>query len=246
MGSLRRPGGSPMLETGPTAGRAGRYAATARALPVEWNMSLREFVDGTGKRWKAWDITPDRMHPSTRAEDYMQPFLDGWLVFESLDGGVKRRLHPIPPGWAEMAPGELERLCTSATGAGGTEPRNALPGTPPTSATDEARAAFKAAPTTRSSGEVMRSFDYPGGRHWTVGEMRLTLRTGSSDQPVERRVLRFTSGARALDLSHVPANWWEYRDDALAELLYRGFPRDRSARNRSPHRRRRDEMDESQ
>lgn len=211
-------------------------------------MSLREFVDGKGVRWKAWDITPDRMHPSTRAEDYMQPFLDGWLVFESLDGGVKRRLHPIPDGWAAMAPDELGQLCASATStAVSPEAREAQPAA---AATDEradgAIPSAKPASSPRTSGEIIRSFDYPGGRHWTVGEMRLALRTGRADLPEEQRVLRFTSGSRALDLSHVPANWWEYRDDALAELLYRGFPRDRSVRNRSPHRRRRGELEEDE
>ena len=59
-------------------------------------MPLREFTDRSGEEWKVWDITPERLHPSTRVGDYLQGFVDGWLVFETADGGDKRRLYPLP------------------------------------------------------------------------------------------------------------------------------------------------------
>ncbi|NUQ19705.1 MAG: hypothetical protein HOQ09_01970 [Gemmatimonadaceae bacterium] len=59
-------------------------------------MPLREFNDRAGRAWRAWDVSAETLHPSTRAEDYMRDFLSGWLAFESVDGTAKCRLTPIP------------------------------------------------------------------------------------------------------------------------------------------------------
>ena len=40
--------------------------------------------------------------------------VEGWLVFESLDGGEKRRVYPVPARWTEMNDGALERLRDAA------------------------------------------------------------------------------------------------------------------------------------
>jgi hypothetical protein len=65
-------------------------------------MALRELTDRFGTVWKVWDITPDQLHPSSRSGDYLQGFLDGWLVFETIDGAEKRRLYPVPADWQEL------------------------------------------------------------------------------------------------------------------------------------------------
>jgi hypothetical protein len=77
-------------------------------------MALREFIDGDGVRWKAWDVTADQIHPRTRAEDYMHDLVDGWLVFERTDGEEKRRLCPYPAAWEESSDEELLALWQEA------------------------------------------------------------------------------------------------------------------------------------
>ena len=77
-------------------------------------MSLREFKDADGVRWKAWDVTADQIHPKTRAEDYMHDLADGWLVFERSDGEEKRRLCPYPTAWEESSDEELLGLFAQA------------------------------------------------------------------------------------------------------------------------------------
>jgi hypothetical protein len=73
-------------------------------------MALREFVDRSGREWKVWDVRPDELPKATRMEDYLRPMVDGWLVFESIDGGERRRVFPVPEDWPAMSDGELERL----------------------------------------------------------------------------------------------------------------------------------------
>jgi hypothetical protein len=77
-------------------------------------MALREFTDGDGVRWKAWDVTADQIHPKTKAEDYMHDLADGWLVFERGDGEEKRRLCPYPPAWEDSSDSELLALFAQA------------------------------------------------------------------------------------------------------------------------------------
>ena len=62
-------------------------------------MSLREFIGSDGRRWKAWDVTAEHLHPKTRAEDYMRDLAEGWIVFERAVGEVNRRLCPFPIAW---------------------------------------------------------------------------------------------------------------------------------------------------
>ena len=77
-------------------------------------MSLREFIGSDGRRWKAWDVTAEQIHPKTRAEDYMRDLAEGWIVFERTDGEEKRRLCPFPSGWDEWPDTELAKLCDRA------------------------------------------------------------------------------------------------------------------------------------
>jgi hypothetical protein len=68
-------------------------------------MALREFMDGRGKSWRVWDTRP---RGGTVREDYR----DGWLTFEQ--GVARRRLVPIPDGWAELSDEALRELCVAA------------------------------------------------------------------------------------------------------------------------------------
>ena len=68
-------------------------------------MALREFPDRGGRVWRVWDTVP-----VSRA---LRPdLLGGWLTFEQ--GTLRRRLAPIPDGWADASDEELRRLCARA------------------------------------------------------------------------------------------------------------------------------------
>ena len=64
---------------------------------------------------------------------------------------------------------------------------------------------------------VLRSFRYPGGRFWAV----CVLHQGG-DRP---SVLRFTAGARNIDLEDWPKDWADLPDEGLVDLLRRAAPR---------------------
>ncbi|MEJ7810879.1 MAG: hypothetical protein WKG32_10765 [Gemmatimonadaceae bacterium] len=98
-------------------------------------MALREFTDTAGRTWQVWDTVPETAHEeqifrqSTRLQaDAERRATDdepgaavlpnrrfgpgregGWLTFmTSTSGGEdKRRLSPIPPGWADATEAEL-------------------------------------------------------------------------------------------------------------------------------------------
>ena len=95
-------------------------------------MSYRTFLDTTGKRWEVWLVTPAaaerrkidrrasssgsfeadrrrapdrRRSPFRRSVTVASEFSNGWLCFES--EGEKKRLAPVPVGWAEAGPDRL-------------------------------------------------------------------------------------------------------------------------------------------
>ena len=209
-------------------------------------MALREFRDDSGREWRAWDITADKLHPSTRAENHLQGVLEGWLVFEAVDGGAKARLYPIPPSWQSASQDELRRLLKRAepTRESGeyerfasserASQRVALRG-----AADDAPAAARAERTSPEG----RSFRYPGGRYWSVAEY-VIRQASDGEGPASRPVLRFTAGARSLDVTSWPAEWRNYSDYQLADLLWRSFPREEAgSAEAGGFRRRRGEVD---
>lgn len=177
------------------------------------DMALREFTDGTGCRWRVWDIRPEEMHKAARAEDHLQSVISGWLAFESNESTEKRRLSPIPSGWETATDAELERLLRRAelVRAGGEGPSD----------------------VSAVAGN-MRTFRYPGGRYWTVTEQppEATARR-------QQALLVFTSGARTLETRDRPPDWARMSDIELADLLYRSFPRSESDTNPTGYRRRR-------
>jgi hypothetical protein len=193
-------------------------------------MPLREFTDEDGREWKVWDILPEQMDDRTRAEDFLQNYLDGWLVFESADGREKCRLHPIPPRWTDRTEAELRVMLHAAEPVRGERPGPGVGALP--DAADAASEPVRA---------KLRTFRYPGGRYWTVREWPVVLRGASGEVIEERTALRFTSGGRWLDLMPWPKGWADYSDSQLADLLYSGFPRDPSQQNPTAFARRRGE-----
>jgi hypothetical protein len=56
-------------------------------------MAYREFTDQAGVVWRAWDTYP------SSASNVRSVYASGWLGFEST--AERRRLHPVPDGWAD-------------------------------------------------------------------------------------------------------------------------------------------------
>lgn len=90
-------------------------------------MALREFRDEQGHRWRVWNVAPQvppwMSGPAPQGEGAADDLLaarrrltpgleQGWLCFEN--HVEKRRLSPIPAGWAEAGEEELRRLCAQA------------------------------------------------------------------------------------------------------------------------------------
>ena len=75
-------------------------------------MALREFQDSSGIEWKVWDTTPERMHASPASDRALGELRSGWITFSSILG--RRRLAPVPDGWANLPSHELEKLCDRA------------------------------------------------------------------------------------------------------------------------------------
>jgi hypothetical protein len=187
-------------------------------------MALREFTDRAGRRWRAWDVTADAIHPATRTEDYMRDYLEGWLAFESLDGLAKCRLTPIPARWIAASVEQLEQWLHQAETVRGDRSSGAYGRASAEVASNPSLATHPAATGTRGP---VRTFRFPGGRYWTVTEYHPTVAShddgAAGGHP--KRVLRFMSGARALDLTPWPADWLSLSDAELAELLTTSFPR---------------------
>jgi len=183
-------------------------------------MTVREFKGRDGKDWRAWEIQPEAIHPVTRAEDYLSDcFTTGWLVFETTSGDEKRRLCPYPKAWGRASEGvlikllegadavptrklQLERQVASDT-SGATEPIEIPPEEDKLDVTDL---------------PVVRSFKYPGGRLWTVCVVQYPEDGGPPS-------LRFTAGARYLDMRPWPRDWVDAPDERLVELIRVAAPR---------------------
>lgn len=76
---------------------------------------IREFSDASGTRWRVWAVVPGQA--TTSSPRNLGELQNGWLAFESLDTGAKRRLAQYPPGWVTLRDEELERLLESAAAA---------------------------------------------------------------------------------------------------------------------------------
>ena len=92
--------------------------APAPAYPVAECASkdgtiVRQFEDGSGRRWRAWPVTPDlrRGQASRRS---LGEFQEGWICFEALDSSGRRRLPHRGRRWSDLPAEELPRLLHEA------------------------------------------------------------------------------------------------------------------------------------
>lgn len=192
-------------------------------------MAVREFRDETGTLWRVWCITPEAIHPVTRAEDYLADCYQlGWLVFETKAGDQKRRLCPYPADWDSASEESLagylrqseavpsRKLARGRRLEGDISMTTTLsPAPAPHEAEDQTTERADLTDLT-----VVRTFRYPGGRVWSAA---IAPHSDIAIGPV----LRFTAGARSLDLTQWPRDWPDLPDDGLIDLL-------RHAGERSP------------
>ena len=89
---------------------AERARATSAADAEAPEVVHRYFDDATGRRWDAFAVHPTE-DVAGRAR-LPEPYRGGWLAFDS--GDEKRRLSPIPDGWASRPEGELRELLERA------------------------------------------------------------------------------------------------------------------------------------
>lgn len=184
-------------------------------------MAVREFADELGRTWRVWCILPEAIHPVTRAEDYLADCYQlGWLVFETTTGDVKRRLCPYPRDWESADEQALRSMLAQS------EPVRRRRSSGEIS-TDREVPRPKAAVEVDDAHEerpdltdltVVRTFRYPGGRLWSAAI------APHSDIAVGA-VLRFTAGARTIDLAAYPRDWPDLPDDSLIDLLRHASPR---------------------
>jgi len=81
--------------------------------------SVREFVDDTGRAWRAWPVVPGLSRSSARGRGFLGDFQDGWICFEGLNTTARRRLPNRQPNWANITDEELQRLLARAIDAPG-------------------------------------------------------------------------------------------------------------------------------
>ena len=161
-------------------------------------MAVRDFVDSTGVEWRAWDVTPDAIYPPTRGEDYLADCYQlGWVVLETKRGDRRLRLCPIPRDWQHLSNAALEALLPEG---------EVLP-----ARTASGRSSI-------ADMAVVRTFRYPGGGVWTVALTPHPTAPGA-------RVLRFSGGARVIDVEDWPNDWSDQPDEQLIALLQREAPR---------------------
>lgn len=75
-------------------------------------------------------------------------------------------------------------------------------------------------PRMASDTQSLRTFRYPGGRYWTVC-VDMHLEEGGPP------ALRFTAGARIIELASWPPEWSDFTDAQLVDLLRWAAPRSR-------------------
>jgi len=80
---------------------------------------VREFVDDTGRTWRAWPVIPGLSRTSARGRGFLGDFQDGWICFEGLNTTARRRLPSRQPNWTNITDEELQRLLAQAIDAPG-------------------------------------------------------------------------------------------------------------------------------
>jgi hypothetical protein len=93
-------------------------------------MAHRSFRDGEGREWDAWEVVPTAVERRLARPDQARwpkperrraletrvlvpdQLQKGWLAFQS--GSERKRLAPIPSGWAELEEPDLAALLKRA------------------------------------------------------------------------------------------------------------------------------------
>ena len=96
-------------------------------------MASREFTDDRGEVWQVWHVDPESLERRITEDPHLTPtgerrsrpesrlkvsnplMANGWLAFESRM--ERRRLAPVPDGWAEMDQDALRALLARAAAA---------------------------------------------------------------------------------------------------------------------------------
>ena len=79
-------------------------------------MALRSFDDRNGQGWQVWSVVPGSA--VLERSGWMEgEFRNGWLCFESLTTGERRRLAPVPDNWEGLPTERLELMCRVASPA---------------------------------------------------------------------------------------------------------------------------------
>ncbi len=75
-------------------------------------MAIRVYKDPEGGEWRVWRVVPDSISFATLGESYRE----GWLCFERVSGGDRRRLSMarVPAGWDGLTDDRLDALRTLA------------------------------------------------------------------------------------------------------------------------------------
>src|SRR5712691_4787262 len=92
---------------------------SSRERGTKPDTSVREFVDDTGRAWRAWPVIPGLSRSSARGRGFLGDFQDGWICFEGLNTTARRRLPYRQPNWANITDEELQRLLAQAIDAPG-------------------------------------------------------------------------------------------------------------------------------
>ncbi|HEX6059574.1 MAG TPA: hypothetical protein VFZ11_11220 [Gemmatimonadaceae bacterium] len=93
---------------------AGATAAAAGGEKGEASCLVREFADRSGRPWRVWQVKPGRSREGLHGERMLAAFTTGWLAFEALDDGTRRRLVGTVEGWEERPDEELIPLLETA------------------------------------------------------------------------------------------------------------------------------------
>jgi len=80
-------------------------------------MGVREFVDASGQRWRAWLVVPGQSKANASGRRFLGDFQNGWICFEGLGNSARRRLPFRQASWANVSDDELRDLVQHAIDA---------------------------------------------------------------------------------------------------------------------------------
>jgi len=78
---------------------------------------VREFVDSSGQRWRAWLVVPGQSKSIASGRRFLGDFQNGWICFEGLGNSARRRLPFRQASWANITDDELRSLVQQAIDA---------------------------------------------------------------------------------------------------------------------------------